>query len=87
MNNLYRELAPITDSAWAGIEEEAKRTFATYVAGRRIVDVDGPDELQARSPDAVLTGNVAATIRRKVAASDRARTMWVRPTSRTDRAD
>jgi hypothetical protein len=42
MNNLYRELAPITDSAWAQLEEEAKRTFATYVAGRRIVDVDGP---------------------------------------------
>jgi len=42
MNNLYRELAPITDSAWASIEEEARRTFATYVAGRRIADVDGP---------------------------------------------
>jgi len=42
MNNLYRELAPVTDAAWAQLEEEAKRTFATYVAGRRIVDVDGP---------------------------------------------
>jgi uncharacterized linocin/CFP29 family protein len=42
MNNLYRELAPITDAAWADLEEEAKRTFGTYVAGRRIVDVDGP---------------------------------------------
>ena len=39
MNNLYRELAPVTDSAWASIEEEARRTFGTYVAGRRIADV------------------------------------------------
>ena len=42
MNNLYRELAPITDAAWASIEEEARRTFGTYVAGRRIADVEGP---------------------------------------------
>jgi len=42
MNNLYRELAPISDSAWASIEEEARRTFSTYVAGRRIADVEGP---------------------------------------------
>ncbi|MGA2825342.1 MAG: family 1 encapsulin nanocompartment shell protein [Streptosporangiaceae bacterium] len=42
MNNLYRELAPITDAAWASIEEEARRTFGTYVAGRRVADVEGP---------------------------------------------
>ena len=33
MNNLYRELAPISDSAWASIEEEARRTFGTYYIG------------------------------------------------------
>jgi uncharacterized linocin/CFP29 family protein len=43
MNNLYRELAPITDAAWASIEEEARRTFGRHVAGRRVVDVKGPD--------------------------------------------
>src|SRR5580700_7505847 len=43
MNNLYRELAPITDSAWASIEEEARRTFGRHVAARRVVDVKGPD--------------------------------------------
>ncbi|WP_425152023.1 encapsulin, partial [Candidatus Binatus sp.] len=26
MNNLHRELAPISDGAWAQIEEEAQRT-------------------------------------------------------------
>ncbi len=39
MINLYRELAPITDSAWAEIENEAGRTFRRHVAGRRVVDV------------------------------------------------
>jgi uncharacterized linocin/CFP29 family protein len=42
MNNLHRELAPISDAAWADIEDEAKRTFTRYVAARRVVDVAGP---------------------------------------------
>ncbi len=42
MNNLYRELAPISAAAWADIEEEASRTFKRHVAGRRVVDVRGP---------------------------------------------
>ncbi len=42
MNNLYRELAPITEVAWAAIEEEATRTFKRHIAGRRVVDVSGP---------------------------------------------
>ena len=42
MNNLHRELAPISDVAWAQIEEELARTFKRYLAGRRAVDVKGP---------------------------------------------
>ncbi|TPG31927.1 family 1 encapsulin nanocompartment shell protein [Mycolicibacterium hodleri] len=42
MNNLYRELAPITEVAWAEIELEATRTFKRHIAGRRVVDVSGP---------------------------------------------
>ena len=42
MNNLHRELAPISDAAWAQIEEEASRTLKRYLAGRRVVDVPGP---------------------------------------------
>ncbi|MBH0776213.1 family 1 encapsulin nanocompartment shell protein [Nocardia bovistercoris] len=42
MNNLYRELAPITEEAWAAIEEEATRTFKRHIAGRRVVDLSGP---------------------------------------------
>ena len=43
MNNLHRELAPVSDAAWASIEAEARRTFEQNVAGRRVVDVTGPD--------------------------------------------
>ena len=42
MNNLYRDLAPITDEAWDQIEEEATRTFKRHIAGRRVVDVSEP---------------------------------------------
>ncbi len=43
MNNLHRELAPISDEAWAEIEQETARTLKRYLAGRRVVDVDGPE--------------------------------------------
>jgi uncharacterized linocin/CFP29 family protein len=42
MNNLHRELAPISDAAWAQIEAEVSRTFKRHVAGRRAVDMPGP---------------------------------------------
>jgi uncharacterized linocin/CFP29 family protein len=45
MNNLHRELAPVSAAAWAGIEDEAKRTFALHAAARKSVDVTGPDGL------------------------------------------
>jgi uncharacterized linocin/CFP29 family protein len=43
MDNLHRALAPITEAAWAQIEEEARRTFTRNLAGRRVVDVTEPD--------------------------------------------
>jgi len=42
MNNLYRELAPISAAAWEEIEEEATRTLKRHLAARRVVDVAGP---------------------------------------------
>jgi uncharacterized linocin/CFP29 family protein len=42
MNNLHRELAPISDAAWGQIEEETSRTIKRYLAGRRVVDLQGP---------------------------------------------
>lgn len=43
MNNLHRELAPVSAAAWADLEAEARRTFRRHVAARRIVDVPAPD--------------------------------------------
>ena len=56
MNNLHRELAPISDAAWAQIEEEASRTLKRYLAGRRVVDVQGPG---GTGVSAVGTGHLA----------------------------
>jgi len=42
MDNLHRELAPVSGAAWARIEEEATRTLKRHLAGRRVVDVQGP---------------------------------------------
>jgi uncharacterized linocin/CFP29 family protein len=42
MNNLHRGLAPISDAAWAQIEEEASRTLKRHLAARRVVELDGP---------------------------------------------
>jgi uncharacterized linocin/CFP29 family protein len=42
MNNLHRELAPVSESAWAQIEDEATRTLKRNLAARRVVDVQEP---------------------------------------------
>lgn len=55
MNNLHRELAPISDSAWAQIEQEASRTLKRHLAARRVVDVCGPKGLEL---SAVGTGHL-----------------------------
>ena len=55
MNNLHRELAPISDAAWAQIEEETTRTLKRYLAGRRVVDVPTPGGVAL---PAVATGHL-----------------------------
>ena len=55
MNNLHRELAPISEAAWADIEEEASRTLKRHLAARRVVDVQGPKGLELA---AVGTGHL-----------------------------
>src|ERR1700756_1808348 len=55
MNNLHRELAPISDAAWADIEEETTRTLKRHLAGRRVVDVHGSGGV---SLSAVGTGHL-----------------------------
>jgi uncharacterized linocin/CFP29 family protein len=60
MNNLHRELAPISDLAWAQIEEEASRTIKRYLAGRRVVDVLGPGGVALSAIGTGHLRNVAA---------------------------
>jgi uncharacterized linocin/CFP29 family protein len=55
MNNLHRELAPISSAAWTDLEEEARRTFERHVAARRIVDVPEPGGVEL---SAVPTGHL-----------------------------
>lgn len=57
MNNLHRDLAPISDGAWDQIEDEARRTFSTRSAARRVVDMPEPAGFGL---SAVGTGHVAS---------------------------
>ncbi|MGW3076342.1 MULTISPECIES: family 1 encapsulin nanocompartment shell protein [unclassified Kitasatospora] len=57
MNNLHRDLAPISAAAWEEIEEEARQTFKLHIAGRRVVDLSGPD---GATLAAVGTGHLTA---------------------------
>ena len=65
MNNLHRELAPISDGAWAQIEKETSRTFKRHLAGRRVVDVEGPASTML---SAVGTGHLREITAPKIAA-------------------
>ena len=60
MNNLHRELAPISDEAWSQIEEETSRTIKRYLAGRRVVDVQGPGGIALSAIGTGHLRNVAA---------------------------
>ncbi|MER7672545.1 family 1 encapsulin nanocompartment shell protein [Kitasatospora sp. NPDC096128] len=57
MDNLHRDLAPVSAAAWEEIEEEARQTFKLHIAGRRVVDLDGPD---GPTLAAVGTGHLTA---------------------------
>jgi uncharacterized linocin/CFP29 family protein len=56
VNRLLRELAPVTDGAWAQLDDEATRTLANFLAARRLVDFDGPHGWET---SAVTTGRTA----------------------------
>ncbi len=42
VNHLHRELAPISDEAWAAIDDEARGRLTTFLAARKLVDFSGP---------------------------------------------
>jgi uncharacterized linocin/CFP29 family protein len=61
MNNLHRELAPISDAAWGQIEEETSRTLKRYLAGRRVVDLHGPNGVALSAVGTGHLRNIAAS--------------------------
>jgi uncharacterized linocin/CFP29 family protein len=60
MNNLHRELAPISDMAWAEIEQETARTLERHLAGRRVVDLQGPSGVASSAAGTGHLLNIAA---------------------------
>jgi uncharacterized linocin/CFP29 family protein len=42
MNHLHRDLAPISETGWGAIDDEAKPRLTTYLAARKLVDFAGP---------------------------------------------
>jgi uncharacterized linocin/CFP29 family protein len=42
MNHLLRSHAPITDSAWELIDDEARSRLTAALAARKVVDFGGP---------------------------------------------
>jgi uncharacterized linocin/CFP29 family protein len=57
VNNLKRELAPVSTAAWRAIDEEARRVLKLNLAGRKLVDFKGP---LGPTAAAVNTGRVEA---------------------------
>lgn len=55
MDDLKRQLAPVSESAWTEIEDNAKRTLKVALAARRVVDFEGPLGWQA---SAISVGRV-----------------------------
>jgi uncharacterized linocin/CFP29 family protein len=42
VNHLLRQLAPISDSAWSELDDEARERLAPALAARKLVDFSGP---------------------------------------------
>jgi uncharacterized linocin/CFP29 family protein len=42
MNHLLREIAPVTESGWARIDDEARQHLSGMLAARKLVDYSGP---------------------------------------------
>lgn len=69
MNDLRRELAPISAEAWTAIEAEAKNTLKPGLAGRKLVDFTGPLGWDASSVNLGRSAPLAAAPAPGVAAA------------------
>jgi uncharacterized linocin/CFP29 family protein len=71
MDHLLRSHAPVTDEAWAQIDEEARQRFAPALAARKLVDFSGPHgwgqsatDIGRTTPIDGLEGGLRARLRR-----------------------
>ena len=64
MNHLLRPLAPITETAWKEIEDEAKRSLDNFLASRRLVRLHRPAQFGGdwRSPSARSSSSPAPRV-------------------------
>lgn len=75
MNDLHRELAPISEEAWEQIDGEAKRTLKLTLAARRLVDFVGPLGWATSAVGLGRTETAAGLPRKDV----QARLRWTQP--------
>src|SRR4051812_28967963 len=69
MDDLRRELAPLSAAAWKAIDEEARQELKVVLGGRRIVDFKGPLGWDAAAvPTGQIQGLAAAPMDRVAAA-------------------
>jgi uncharacterized linocin/CFP29 family protein len=59
MNDLLRELAPVSEAAWKAIDDEARRTLKGTLAARRLVDFTGPLGWEASAVNVGRTDDLA----------------------------
>jgi uncharacterized linocin/CFP29 family protein len=66
MNDLLRDLAPISSAAWEEIDEEARRTLKRVLAARQLIDFRGPLGWKHSAIDLGRVTALAAPPREKV---------------------
>jgi len=71
MNHLHRELAPVSEVAWARLEEEAKARLVPHLAARKLVDFAGPHGWDYSSTNVGRTASVSSPSEGVVAAQRR----------------
>jgi uncharacterized linocin/CFP29 family protein len=71
MDHLYRELAPVSEAAWAQIESEAQSRLVTHLAARKLVDLAGPHGWEYSATDLGRIDEVAGPAQGVVAARRR----------------
>jgi uncharacterized linocin/CFP29 family protein len=68
MNHLLRQHAPITDSGWALLDDEARQRLTPALAARRLIDFSGPHGWEHSATNLGRTDSVAASPQEGVSA-------------------